>query len=141
MIKTIQQGFQYARSWPRHAVVGNLPESTWVVLLRILIRWLPVVCLLSGFLQWHYLGQEGLSLLITWVFFLLSLPFQGYYWMGKRSITLLPLGLRSWYFELVDKLNQQGYDIRLPSHSQGPCYADLSRVLNKALIQLPPHEY
>ncbi len=127
--------------WPKHAMVGNLPESQVVPLTKLGVRWLPVATLCNVYVQWQYLGMDYLPQIMASSLFILVLPLHGYYWLGKRAYTRLPLPLEAWYTQLKDKLNDQGEDIRLPSHRPGPCYIDLARVLNKALRQLPPHDY
>lgn len=141
MLKTIQRGGRYLKLWPKHAVVGNLPESRVVPLTKLAVRWLPFAAAANAFVQWQYLGNEYLPQLLASSLFILLLPLQGYYWLGQRAYAPLPVALEGWYQELSRKLNQAGEDIRLPSHRTGPCYIDLARVLNKVLKQLPPYDY
>ncbi|HLV48401.1 MAG TPA: terminus macrodomain insulation protein YfbV [Aliidiomarina sp.] len=141
MWNTLQRGRRYMKLWPKHAVVGNLPESRVVPLTKLGVRWLPVAAFANAFVQWQYLGLDYLPQILAASLFILVLPLQGYYWLGQRAYARLPLPLESWYTELKEKLNTKGDDIRLPSHRPGPCYIDLARVLKKALKQLPPHDY
>lgn len=141
MLRVIQRGRRYMKIWPMHAVVGNLPESRVIPLTKLGIRWLPVAALCSAFVQWQYLGMEFLPQIVSSSLFILVLPLHGYYWLGKRAYSRLPIPLERWYKELKEKLNRSGHDIRLPSGQQGPYFIDLATVLSKALKQLPPHEY
>src|SRR5690554_6854805 len=141
MWKILARGRSYLRLWPKHVVVGNLPESRVIPMVKLGIRWLPVAALANAGVQWQYLGVEFLPQILATSLFILVLPLQGYYWLGKRAYTVLPPPLASWFNELKTKLNQSGEDIRLPGHRPGPCYVDLARVLNKALAVLPPHDY
>jgi uncharacterized protein len=141
MLKTFRSGLQYMRIWPNHAVVGALPEAQVIPLTRFGSWVLPIAALLNFAVQWTWLGGEHLAPSIAASLFLLLLPLQGYYWLGKRAYSELPLTLRSWYFDLQTRLSQAGEDVRLPSHRPGPCYIDLARILNKALAVLPPDEH
>lgn len=141
MLQHIKNGHRYMQLWPNHACVGNLAEARVIPATRFGWKAMPVAALANAFVQFSYLGPEFMPQILAATIFILLLPLQGYYWLGKRAYTQLPLALRSWYFELQEKLNAQGADIRLPSDRQGPCYIDLARVLRKALNQLPPHEF
>ncbi|CUS49224.1 MAG: hypothetical protein HLUCCO02_04235 [Idiomarinaceae bacterium HL-53] len=141
MLKKIQRGYQYMKLWPRHAVVGNLPESRIVPATKLALRWLPVGAVCNAVLQYQYLGMEFLPQIVASSLLLLWIPLHGFYWLGMRADAQLSIPLRTWYFELKDKLNKSGKDIRLPSHREGPCYIDLARVLKQALAELPPHDF
>lgn len=141
MFKVVRQGHKYMKLWPNHAVVGNLPEAQVIPLVKMGIRLLPFAAAANFFVQFQYLGTDYLPQIIAATLFILVLPLQGYYWLGKRAYKVLPPPLKAWYFELKEKLSQNGEDIRLPGHRKGPCYIDLARALRKALAVLPPHEY
>jgi uncharacterized membrane protein YfbV (UPF0208 family) len=140
MWKTLKRGAEYLKLWPNHAVVGNLAESKFVPATKLGVKVLPIAAVVSFFVQFQYLGSELLPQILATSLFILVLPIQGYYWLGKRAYQILPPALNNWYFELQSKLNAAGEDIRLPGHRKGPCYVDLARVLRKALAVLPPEE-
>lgn len=141
MWKTFKHGLDYMKVWPDHAVVGNLPESRVIPALKLGVKVIPVAAVANFYVQFQYLGADYLPQIIATTLFLLVLPLQGYYWLGKRSYRLLPPALKSWFLDLQYKLNQAGEDIRLPGHRPGPAYIDLARVLRKALAVLPPEEH
>ncbi|MCH8501988.1 MAG: DUF412 domain-containing protein [Aliidiomarina sp.] len=141
MWKTFKNGLDYMKIWPNHAVVGNLPESRVIPALKLGVKVIPVAAVANFYVQFQYLGADYLPQIIATTLFLLLLPLQGYYWLGKRSYRLLPPPLKSWFLDLQYKLNQAGEDIRLPGHRPGPAYIDLARVLRKALAVLPPEEH
>ncbi|MCH8492070.1 MAG: DUF412 domain-containing protein [Idiomarina sp.] len=140
MWKTLKRGAEYLKLWPNHAVVGNLAESKFVPATKLGVKVLPIAAVLNFYVQFQYLGSELLPQILATSLFILVLPLQGYYWLGKRAYQILPPALNNWYFELQNKLNAAGEDIRLPGHRKGPCYVDLARVLRKALAVLPPEE-
>ncbi|RUO35187.1 terminus macrodomain insulation protein YfbV [Aliidiomarina sanyensis] len=140
MWKILRHGREYMKTWPNHAIVGNLPEAQIIPATRWALKLLPAAAVVNFFVQFQYLGSDYLIQIVAASLFLLVLPLQGYYWLGKRAYTMLPPPLKHWYFELKEKLNNSGEDIRLPGHRKGPCYIDLARVLRKALAVLPPEE-
>lgn len=127
--------------WPNHAVVGGLPEAQVVPLTRLISWLLPIAAVVNFAVQWTWLGAEHIGHITAASIFILLLPLQGYYWLGKRAHAELPLSLRAWYFDLQAKLQSAGEDVRLPSHRPGPCYIDLAIILRKALSILPPEDY
>lgn len=141
MIKVCRQGWQYMKVWPNHAVVGALPEAQVIPLTRLVSWLLPVAAVANFAVQWTWLGADYAGTIIAASVFLLVLPLQGYYWLGKRAYSQLPLHLRAWYFELQARLQATGHDVRLPSHRPGPCYIDLAVILRKALSSLPPEQH
>ncbi|RUO31824.1 DUF412 domain-containing protein [Aliidiomarina sedimenti] len=140
-MKVFANGWRYMKLWPNHAVVGALPEAQIIPLTRLVSWMLPAAAVTNFGVQWFWLGTEHLPMIIMASMFLLLLPLQGYYWLGKRAYSELPLNLRGWYFELQSKLQVAGQDVRLPSHRPGPCYIDLALILRKALSELPPDQY
>jgi uncharacterized protein len=75
-----------------------------------------------------------LPLILTMMLFILSMPFQGWYWLGKRAQTELPPGLSSWYSEIKQKMQAQGLQTQTPQHKLR--YADLALLLKQAFGQL-----
>ncbi|WP_194755456.1 terminus macrodomain insulation protein YfbV [Aliidiomarina indica] len=140
MWKSVRRGIKYMKVWPNHAVVGNMTEAKVIPATRLGARVLPIAAVANFFVQFQYLGMDYLPQIIGASLFILLLPLQGYYWLGQRAYRELPPPLKHWYFELKQKLNDSGEDIRLPSHRPGPCYIDLARVLRTALTVLPPEE-
>lgn len=141
LFKIFREGWQYMKLWPNHAVVGGLPEAQVIPLTKLVTWLLPLAAVVNFAVQWTWLGSEHLGSTLAASVFLLLLPLQGYYWLGKRALSELPLSLRAWYFDLQSKLQQSGLDVRLPSHRPGPCYIDLATIVRKALSILPPEDY
>lgn len=67
---------------------------------------------------------------MTFIFFIMGLPVQGLYWLGKRSQTLLPQQLLPWYVEIKNKL--QGARSKDNTTFQQPSYQDLALLLGSA---------
>lgn len=139
--RTFSDGWKYMKLWPNHAVVGAMPEARVIPATRLGTIWLPIAALLNFTVQWYWLGSAHMPQIIAASLFLLLLPLQGYYWLGRRSYQELTPALKAWYFDLRDKLSSNGEDVRLPSDRKGPCYIDLARILRKALAVLPPDEH
>ncbi len=68
--------------------------------------------------------------MLTFILFLLGLPVQGLYWLGKRSRELLPQRLLSWYSAIQEKL--YGKHSEQSIMQSCPSYLDLAVLLSKA---------
>lgn len=131
--QVFRQGQTYARIWPRHAVVAAMTETRVVPAVSIAAKMMPAAAVLSFLVQWQTFGQALLPQATVTSIFLLSLPLQGWYWLGRRSEAPLPPQLLRWYQDLAAKLKVKG---------QGePTYMDLARILRKALNELPPDQH
>ncbi|EKE86873.1 terminus macrodomain insulation protein YfbV [Idiomarina xiamenensis] len=137
---TLRLGVKYANDWPKHAVVAAFQESKVVPATRFASRWMPAIAVLNAALHWQWQGTLALAPAMMLSLFILSLPLQGYLWLGWRAAKPLPPSLRRWYQELKDKLQASGEQV--PRASQGgPLYLDLARLLKQALTVLPPSEH
>lgn len=63
--------------------------------------------------------------------FACSLPFQGFWWLGKRLVTSLPSALLTWFCEIPEKFNQAG--IAITPVKGTPAYQALAEFLKRAL--------
>lgn len=132
-LKIFAQGQHYAALWPRHAIVAALPEATVVPAVAFASRWMPALAVLNFLVQFHWQGAAMVPQAIITSLFLLSMPLQGWYWLGKRAHSQLPPRLQQWYLELMAKLGLQP--------QQQATYLALVVALNKALRELPPEQH
>lgn len=133
LLKTFAQGQHYASLWPRHAIVAALPEATVVPAVAFAARWMPALAVVNFLVQFNWQGSAMIPQAIVTSLFLLSIPLQGWYWLGKRAHTQLPPRLQQWYLELMAKL-------ALRPHERAT-YLALVIALNKALRELPPDQH
>jgi Uncharacterized protein conserved in bacteria len=133
LFKLLKDGQHYASIWPRHAVVAAMTETRVVPAVQFTARWMPALAVINLAVQWQWQGQLLVPQALVTSLFLLSLPFQGWYWLGRRANTKLDPRLRHWYGDLAKKLKVQ-------PHAQ-PTYMHLAKILRKALQELPPDEH
>jgi uncharacterized protein len=128
--KKIQMGQHYLQLWPREkSLAAMFPENRIIAAVEFGMRWLPALAILSLVVQFHF-GQASLwPGVVTSVLFMVSLPLQGYYWLGHRAETRLPPSLSRWYNEINEKMGQ-GH------HAQQPRYLELAETLNQAFKKL-----
>lgn len=133
IFQIFQDGQRYAHIWPRHAVVAAMTESVVVPAVNFAARWLPPVAVINFVVQWQWQGESLLPQAIVTSLFILSLPLQGWYWLGRRANTQLTPQLKHWYQQLASKLKMEP--------RKQPNYMDLAVMLRKALRELPPDEH
>jgi uncharacterized membrane protein YfbV (UPF0208 family) len=77
-------------------------------------------------------GQLGSA--IATALFACSMPMQGLWWLGRRSVTPLPPTLLQWFHEVRNKLVESGQ--MLAPVEGAPTYQSLAEVLKRAFKQL-----
>ena len=128
--KKIHLGHVYMQLWPRDKTLAAMfPENRIITAVEFAIRWLPVLIVMSLASQFLLGAATFWPVVMTSVFFMLSLPLQGYYWLGQRAETRLPPSLSKWYVDINNKLGQQ-HLVRQPR------YLELAETLNRAFRQL-----
>lgn len=132
---TLIAGREYSKQWPANAELNSLFAENKVILLTSLAwRYLPLAALVCAVVQLSYLGIANLPQVLAMMLFLISLPLQGWYWLGVRSVTPLPPAISSWCKQIRQKMQQQGVTVA-PSQ-QPERYKDLATVLQQAYQQL-----
>ncbi len=132
---TLRAGREYSKQWPAKAELNSLFIENKVILLTTITgRCLPLLALVSGVVQFSYLGSSYIAHIITMMLFLATLPLQGLYWLGVRAATPLPPSIANWYQQVRQKMQQQG--IVLAPVKQPGCYRDLAVLLRQAYQQL-----
>src|SRR5690606_31353793 len=105
----LQQGRHYMTLWPRRPELNSMfPENRVIKATEFALKIIPALAVLSVMLQFQLGELHYWPSVMTSVLFLLSLPLQGYYWLGQRADTRLPPSLASWYREINGKMNEQG---------------------------------
>ena len=127
----LKQGDRYLQLWPKQRTLNCLfIDSKIVFYTQLLIKLCPAfIVFLLGL-------QISLPMLFSWpttatiVLFLVGLPIQGLYWLGKRSQALLPYKLLPWYIAIQQKIS--GNNKPQAKLISRPCYTDLAKLLSNA---------
>ena len=132
---TLQAGREYSKKWPAQAELNSLfVENKVILLTAITWRYLPLSALFCAVLQLSYLGLSYLPQSVAMVLFLISIPVQGWYWLGVRALTPLPPAIAHWCHQIRQKMQQHGI---ATAPVQGPeRYKDLALLLQQAYQQL-----
>lgn len=131
----LQIGRRYLAVWPRRAELNSLfPENRVIHAIEFGARVLPPVVVICIMLQYQFGDGLYWPSVITTVLFMLSLPLQGYYWLGRRAVTPLPPSLASWYREINGRMSEQGGPAR--RLVANPRYQELAETLRAAFDQL-----
>jgi uncharacterized membrane protein YfbV (UPF0208 family) len=128
--KTLTHGSDYSSIWPLQPELASLfPEQRVIYLLNWGKRVIPALIVLSGCLQLQWGSAANWPTFIATSLFALSLPVQGYYWLGRRADMQLPPSLSRWYFDINQKMN-------CAPTANRPNYFDLAKTLRQAFEQL-----
>ncbi|MBY4839493.1 DUF412 domain-containing protein [Pantoea sp. DY-15] len=128
-----QRGQRYMKTWPADKRLAPVfPENRVVNATRFAIRFMPPLAIFT--LTWQIAMGGQLGPAIATALFACSLPMQGLWWLGKRSVTPLPPTLLQWFHEVRSKLQEAGQAIA-PVDGK-PTYQSLADVLKRAFKQL-----
>ncbi len=131
--KLFQLGQHYMKTWPNEKRLATVfPENRITAATRFAIRFMPPVALFT--LTWQIALGGQLGPAVATALLACSLPVQGLWWLGKRSVTPLPPTLLRWFHEVRDKLQQAGQALT-PIEGK-PTYQALADVLRRAFRQL-----
>jgi len=138
LIQCLKDGQRYAERWPRHAVVAAFTESKVIPATTIATKMMPAFAVINLLVQWQFHGQDFTPTSVATSLFMLMLPLQGLYWLGKRAREPLTPQLQVWYQDLAKKLKQS--DPNAAIREGKVTYMDLALLLRKILAILPPDE-
>jgi uncharacterized membrane protein YfbV (UPF0208 family) len=127
----VRQGDFYLKIWPKQKTLNCLfIDSKIVFYTRLAIKLIPAFIMLLISFNIFFPNMLDWPATATLVLFLMGLPVQGLYWLGKRSSTLLPNQLLPWYAAIEKKLNS---DVNKNGIiAQRPRYLDLALLLKNA---------
>lgn len=139
LFNVIQAGVQYGKIWPRQPELNSMfPENRMILLTLWAQKVLPAFAVLNGVMLYLWHGHAQLPLLVAMSLLLLSMPLQGWYWLGVRSEKRLPPAMRQWYQQILQQLQLQGIAVVAPKQQteQALRYYDLGQLLQQAYRQL-----
>lgn len=135
MVMQLKQGRQYSRDWPMLDELNGIFRENLVIRMTLFAeRLLPMACVIILAMYLWQGDAAQMHLLLAMAVVVVSMPLQGYLWLGKRATTVLPRTLRYWYLDIMTKLHDAG--IKAPRAAQQPTYHDLALLLNTAASQL-----
>ena len=124
----IRQGDKYLQDWPKKKVLNCLfVDSKIAFYTRLSIKVIPAFIFLIIALNIVLPTFFSWSVTLTFILFLLGLPVQGLYWLGKRSQELLPSQLLPWYIAIQEKLYGNRSEQKIMQYR--PSYRDLALLL------------
>lgn len=102
-----RRGQHYAKTWPMEKRLAPMfIENRTIRATRYAIRFMPPIAVFTLCWQIALGGQLGPA--VATALFALSLPMQGLWWLGKRSVTPLPPSVLHWFYEVRGKLEEAG---------------------------------
>lgn len=135
VVELLKDGQQYMKTWPaRKELYALFPDSRVVKATQFAAKIMPIVAVVSFCIQVQVLGFDFAPQAMAIALLMLSMPLQGYFWLGHRANQVMPIALQSWYRELESKLAIEGIEVR--SSAPKPRYFELAYLLNKAFKKL-----
>ncbi|MCL6324142.1 terminus macrodomain insulation protein YfbV [Pectobacterium polaris] len=132
-LQLLQRGQHYMKTWPAEKRLAPVfPENRVARATRFGIRIMPPLAVFT--LTWQIALGGQLGPAIATALFACSLPLQGLWWLGRRSVTPLPPTLAQWFHEIRNKLVESGQ--ALAPLEEAPTYQALADVLKRAFNQL-----
>lgn len=129
------EGYHYSKKWPLKAQLSVIfPEYRVIKATQLAVRILPLIAMTTFFVQVNYLGESYAPQSLALCCLILSMPLQGYYWLGKRSQQVLPVSLATWYYQIEDKLVEKGVEVKTVTRK--PKYKDMANALKLAFAEL-----
>lgn len=135
MIDTFQAGQRYLNTYPQQKKLSLfMIDYRLIKLIKFSAKFMPAFACFT--LLWQYFfkdpTQSILANSIITALFAVSIPFQGLYWLGKRSKSPLPLHLMAWYEELRQKLVNEQVKLTASPVQSVPSYQDFANLLQLA---------
>ncbi|WP_143872732.1 terminus macrodomain insulation protein YfbV [Catenovulum sediminis] len=135
LIKVFISGYSYSKVWPlKPQLFSVFPECRIIKATQFAVLVLPILAILSFFIQVSYLGEQFIPQSLALCCLILSMPLHGYYWLGKRSQQVLPVSLANWYYQIESRLLEQGVEVQTLTHK--PKYLDMAHALKLAFSEL-----
>ncbi|MBR9726955.1 DUF412 family protein [Shewanella intestini] len=121
--------------WPMVKQISfYFPEYRVIKATRLSIVAMPVIALLTVIIQTSVLSVAFLPQSIAMGLFFISIPIQGFVWLGWRASHPLPLSLFDWTNKLSQQLVVQG--VACPPLTSKACYMDMANILKLAFERL-----
>lgn len=128
-----RRGQHYAKTWPAEKTLAAVFIDNRIIrATRYAIRIMPPLAIFTLCWQIALGGQLGPA--VATALFAISLPMQGLWWLGKRSVTPLPPLVLQWFYEVRGKLEEAGQ--ALAPLERKPDYQALAEILKRAFSQL-----
>ena len=120
LYKLVKLGYKFSQTWPKKEPYLQMFDQTKVIKLTDLAMTVsPAIAVLTIWLQVSQLGLDYLNVSLAMTLLVLSMPFHGYYQLGKQAELRLPIGLQSWYRDLEQKsLSQDQFEYVEATHSR-----------------------
>jgi uncharacterized membrane protein YfbV (UPF0208 family) len=135
MLTLINDGRAYSKIWPLKPQLATIfIEYRVIKATNLAINLLPMLAVLSLMVQVSLLGYDYMPQAITCSLFLLSMPIQGLYWLGKRANTVLPVAMANWYRQIHEQMSEEG--CQMPSAAKQPHYHELAELLKTAFDKM-----
>lgn len=132
------EGQYYMDHWPMRKELNPIfPEMRVIKATRFGYKTMPAVAAITVLMQMVFHNYDALPEAVITALFAISLPLQGFWWLGTRSKTRLPPSLINWYEEIHKKILDTG--CVLEPVKKDLHYLELAKLLSRAFKELDEH--
>ena len=130
-----RRGQHYSKTWPLEKRLAPVfVENRVIKMTRYAIRFMPPIAVFTLCWQIALGGQLGPA--VATALFALSLPMQGLWWLGKRSVTPLPPAILNWFYEVRGKLQESGQVLAPVEGKLSLLFFHRSRVIQESTMEM-----
>ncbi|SET55932.1 terminus macrodomain insulation protein YfbV [Thorsellia anophelis] len=129
----LQAGQSYRKIFPMRKELAPVFKEFYVIkMTQFAIRTMPPLAVF--FICWALMVDANIAMATTAATFALSTAVQCLYWLGKRALSPLPLGMLDWLKDTHTKLLET--DTPPPPLTKQPNYQELAVTLDMAFKAL-----
>lgn len=135
LVNIFKSGQLYMRICPQDKELAySFPEIKIINYIKTAKKYLPP--LVIALIVWQYYMHAQIAVTAITILFMLSLPIQGIFWLGKRSQSPLPLNLVDSYNHIKSRLIEKKILVNDKNTTNKLTFEELMKLLNLAKIHL-----
>lgn len=135
LVNIFKSGQLYMRICPQDKELAySFPEIKIINYIKTATKYLPP--LVIALIVWQYYMHAQIAVTAITILFMLSLPIQGIFWLGKRSQSPLPLNLVDSYNHIKSRLIEKKILVNDKNTTNKLTFEELMKLLNLAKIHL-----
>lgn len=135
LVNIFKSGKLYMRICPQDKELAySFPEIKIINYIKTATKYLPP--LIIALIVWQYYMHTQIAVTVITILFMLSMPIQGIFWLGKRAQSPLPLNLVDSYNYIKSRLIEKKILVNDKNTANKLTFEELMKLFNLAKIHL-----